>query len=47
MMLSTSDVVAISVEEMINNPYETKSDSFYFVNSVLIMHNKAEYAYVS
>jgi hypothetical protein len=30
---------------MIANPYETKSDSFYFVNDELIMHNKAEYAY--
>ena len=25
--------------------YETKSDSFYFVNDELVMHNKAEYAY--
>ena len=30
---------------MIENPYETKSDSFYFVGDKLIMHNKAEYAY--
>lgn len=28
---------------MIDNPYETKSDSFYFVNGKLIMHNKASY----
>jgi len=28
---------------MIENPYETKSDSFYFVNDKLIMHNKASY----
>ena len=33
------------VQEMINNPYETRSDSFYFVDDKLIMHNKAEYAY--
>merc|ERR1711934_53319 len=33
------------IREMINRPYETKSDSFYFVNDELIMHNKAEYAY--
>ncbi|XP_050548659.1 protein unc-119 homolog A isoform X2 [Daktulosphaira vitifoliae] len=33
------------IQEMINNPFETKSDSFYFVNNQLIMHNKAEYAY--
>jgi hypothetical protein len=30
---------------MINHPYETKSDSFYFVSKSLIMHNKAEYDY--
>eukprot|EP00039_Didymoeca_costata_P026072 m.14854 g.14854 ORF g.14854 m.14854 type:complete len:209 (+) comp5229_c0_seq1:17-643(+) len=32
-------------EEMIASPYETKSDSFYFVDGKLMMHNKAEYAY--
>ncbi len=32
-----------SVNEMIEHPYETKSDSFYFVNDKLIMHNKASY----
>lgn len=26
-------------------PYETRSDSFYFVEDRLIMHNKADYAY--
>ncbi|KAM5193965.1 protein unc-119 homolog B isoform 1-T1 [Mantella aurantiaca] len=30
---------------MIDNPYETRSDSFYFVDNKLIMHNKADYAY--
>ena len=30
---------------MVESPYETKSDSFYFVNNELIMHNKADYAY--
>ena len=30
---------------MIDNPWETESDSFYFVNSVLVMHNKAMYDY--
>lgn len=34
------------IDDMINNPYETKSDSFYFVDGVLIMHNKASYSYV-
>ncbi|VVC41143.1 GMP phosphodiesterase, delta subunit,Immunoglobulin E-set [Cinara cedri] len=33
------------IKEMIQNPFETKSDSFYFVEDQLIMHNKAEYAY--
>uniref|UniRef100_UPI0035901326 protein unc-119 homolog B-like n=1 Tax=Myxine glutinosa TaxID=7769 RepID=UPI0035901326 len=33
------------VEEMIARPYLTRSDSFYFANGVLVMHNKAEYAY--
>jgi len=33
------------IEEMVASPYETKSDSFYFVNDELIMHNKADYAY--
>lgn len=32
-------------EEMINNPHATKSDSFYFVDNKLIMHNKADYSY--
>lgn len=31
--------------EMIEAPWETKSDSFYFVENRLIMHNKAEYNY--
>uniref|UniRef100_A0A5S6QTC4 GMP_PDE_delta domain-containing protein n=1 Tax=Trichuris muris TaxID=70415 RepID=A0A5S6QTC4_TRIMR len=33
------------IEEMIKCPYETRSDSFYFVEEQLIMHNKADYAY--
>ncbi len=32
-------------EEMIEQPWETKSDSFYFVGEKLIMHNKALYNY--
>ncbi|OMJ95446.1 hypothetical protein SteCoe_1213 [Stentor coeruleus] len=31
--------------DMIAAPWETKSDSFYFVENKLIMHNKAEYNY--
>lgn len=33
------------VNEMIASPFETRSDSFYFVEDCLIMHNKADYAY--
>lgn len=42
------DMPVLTPEEkadIIANPYLTKSDSFYFVNNVLVMHNKAEYAY--
>lgn len=34
-----------SVREMIAHPFETRSDSFYFVDDQLVMHNKADYAY--
>ncbi|CAI5794593.1 Protein unc-119 homolog A [Podarcis lilfordi] len=33
------------IQEMILHPYETQSDSFYFVDSKLVMHNKADYSY--
>lgn len=33
------------MEEMIACPWETESDSFYFVDDTMIMHNKAKYAY--
>ncbi|KER28267.1 hypothetical protein T265_13619 [Opisthorchis viverrini] len=33
------------IKDMVSSPYETQSDSFYFVNGVLVMHNKAYYAY--
>ena len=38
------------VEDMINNPWETQSDSFYYVTDEygreeMVMHNKAKYAY--
>jgi len=32
-------------QALIDNPWETQSDSFYFVGDELIMHNKAKYAY--
>lgn len=34
-----------SVRQMVDSPYETRSDSFYFVENRLVMHNKADYAY--
>ncbi|KAK4470276.1 hypothetical protein MN116_005847 [Schistosoma mekongi] len=33
------------VDNMVRNPFDTRSDSFYFVDGILIMHNKAEYAF--
>ncbi|MDR3549122.1 MAG: PDE6D/unc-119 family protein [Candidatus Pacebacteria bacterium] len=33
------------INEMVKHPFETKSDSFYFVGNTLIMHHKAEYEY--
>ncbi|KAL0978203.1 hypothetical protein UPYG_G00167420 [Umbra pygmaea] len=33
------------VGQMVDHPYETRSDSFYFVDNQLVMHNKADYAY--
>lgn len=37
--------MAFAVKDMIESPFETRSDSFYFVDDQLIMHNKADYAY--
>ena len=34
-----------TVRQMVSKPFETKSDSFYFVDGKLIMHNKADYSY--
>jgi hypothetical protein len=42
-LLLVTSTPFLAVNEMIDNPYETKSDSFYFVNGKLIMHNKASY----
>lgn len=33
------------MDDMVNNPNETRSDSFYFVDNKLVMHNKADYSY--
>eukprot|EP01006_Ploeotia_vitrea_P003827 TRINITY_DN113315_c0_g1_i1.p2 TRINITY_DN113315_c0_g1~~TRINITY_DN113315_c0_g1_i1.p2 ORF type:complete len:265 (-),score=109.44 TRINITY_DN113315_c0_g1_i1:21-764(-) len=34
------------IQAMVDKPFATQSDSFYFVEDQLIMHNKASYAYV-
>lgn len=34
-----------TVCQMINEPFATRSDSFYFVDGELVMHNKADYSY--
>nr|BAE93512.1 hypothetical protein similar to Unc-119 [Enchytraeus japonensis] len=39
------DLSKEQMEQMIDCPYETRSDSFYFVDDKLIMHNKADYSY--
>eukprot|EP00193_Tetraselmis_chui_P020374 CAMPEP_0177774268 /NCGR_PEP_ID=MMETSP0491_2-20121128/13392_1 /TAXON_ID=63592 /ORGANISM="Tetraselmis chuii, Strain PLY429" /LENGTH=187 /DNA_ID=CAMNT_0019292587 /DNA_START=158 /DNA_END=721 /DNA_ORIENTATION=+ len=33
------------IQEFVDHPYAHQSDSFYFVDDQLIMHNKAAYAY--
>ena len=38
-------VTAELEREMIAYPFETRSDSFYFVGETLVMHNKAAYRY--
>lgn len=44
-ILIFSYLFVFAVEEMISAPFETCSDSFYFVDNHLVMHNKADYAY--
>lgn len=44
-MYSIPNVTNDMKKEMIAHPYETMSDSFYFVDGELVMHNKAEYDY--
>lgn len=34
-----------AIKAMINEPFATRSDSFYFVDNELVMHNKADYSY--
>ena len=32
-------------DDMILSPWDTKSDTFFFVNNQLVIHNRAEYNY--
>jgi hypothetical protein len=34
------------IADMIANPFQATSDTFYFVDSKLVMHNKARYRYL-
>ena len=34
------------VEEILSRPYDVTSDTFYFVDDELVIHNKASYRYV-
>jgi len=34
------------IQDMVNSPFETTSDSFYFVGDKLVMHNKASYRFL-
>ncbi|KAL7479700.1 hypothetical protein ACHAW6_005426 [Cyclotella cf. meneghiniana] len=34
------------IQQMIEHPYETVSDTFYFVGDDLIIHNKSKYRYI-
>ncbi len=35
------------IRQMVAHPFDTRSDSFYFVDGKLVMHNKADYSYNS
>ena len=41
-MIKAKDTAA---RKLMDNPWETESDSFYYVGDTMIMHNKAKYAY--
>lgn len=34
------------IDSIVDNPYESKSDTFYFVGEELVMHHKVSYAYI-
>lgn len=42
---SLPELTPAEEQELIENPWLSKSDSFYFVDGQLVMHNKAEYSY--
>lgn len=45
MFLMVYPASCLAVRQMVACPYESRSDSFYFVDNRLVMHNKADYAY--
>ena len=47
LIYSLPQLTEAEIEDMVKHPYETKSDSFYFVENKLFMHHKAEYEYLS
>jgi len=47
MIYDLPDLTAEEKEEMIAAPWETKSDTFFFVDNELIIHNRAEYSYAA
>lgn len=44
-LLDVPALDAALVKEMIRYPFETKSDTFYFVGDELVIHNKASYRF--
>ena len=39
------DLTPDEYEEIVNAPWEVKSDSFFFAEDRLVVHNRAEYNY--
>jgi len=37
---------AETIQDMIDSPNEHTSDTFYFVDNKMVMHNKAYFAYI-
>ena len=46
LIYSLPQLTEAEIEDMVQHPFETKSDSFYFVENKLFMHHKAVYEYL-